>query len=161
MPRGYSDAAKTGIYATSARAEDVPSLLLVIRHPGLAEPVRAVMKEDEPFVHKGDTFPALNFDARLPEDLETGEPRATLEVDNVGRELVQWLEVSRGGEGATAEFIQARRADPDTVEWNVIMDLENVEIDPLKVSGELMFDTLVNKPGIAVRHDPETAPGIF
>ena len=160
MPRPYSDAAKRAIHGVDTSAEDTPQLLLEIEHPDLAAPIRVVQGNVD-FDHQGNTFQALEFEAHLPEDLERGEPRAKLELDNVGRELVQWLEVSRGGAGATARFIQARRADPDTREWKVVMDLENVDMDPLKVRADLQFDTLANQPAIAVRYTPDTAPGIF
>jgi hypothetical protein len=156
----YSPEATRAINSTEGDAQNVPVLLLQIDHKDLADPVR-VVRDTEDLVHKGNTFFALNFDAHLPEQMEQGEPRANLQIDNIGRELVQWLEVSRGGEGATATFIQVRRTDPDTVEWSVVMDLDNIEIDTLLVNAEVKFDTLVNKPGIQVRYTADTAPGLF
>jgi len=107
------------------------------------------------------TYTALAFDAHLPDDVDGTEPRAQLVIDNIGEELVQWLEMSSGGEGATARFIQVLPSDPDTIEYEVTMDLANVDMTPVEVSGELSFDSLVNTPGVAIRHTPETTPDIF
>jgi hypothetical protein len=156
--RDYSDGAKEQLYATSY--DDRPVLLVEIDHEDLAEPIR-VVQDNKDLDHKGNTFQAMGFRARLPDEPEKGEARARLAVDNIGRELVQWLEASQGGAGATARFIQVRRSDPNTIEHEVTMDLANVEQTPLEVSAELTFNSLVNQPGIAVRYTPETAPGLF
>jgi hypothetical protein len=106
-------------------------------------------------------YTALAFRASLPDDVAQKLPRARLAVDNIGKELVSWLELSGGGQGATCRMIQIMRSDPATVEWEITMDLSNLSITMLEVTGELSFDDLLNKPGVALMYRPSVAPGLF
>jgi hypothetical protein len=58
-------------------------------------------------------------------------------------------------------MIQIMRSDPATVEWEITMDLSNLSITMLEVTGELSFDDLLNKPGVALMYRPSVAPGLF
>lgn len=158
MPRNYSNTFKETVNRMSA--PEAPVLLLEIVHADLAQPIR-VVNDTEDLVHNGNTFVALQFRATLPDDVEQGEPRAILAVDNVGKDLTGWLEMSGGGRGATVRMIQVLRSAPNTVEWEVTMDLADVRMNLLEVSGTLSFDSLINLPGIALTYRPDVAPGIF
>ena len=46
---------------------------------------------------------AARFSARLADDADGQAPRAELVIDNVGNALTQWVELSDGGNGATAQ----------------------------------------------------------
>jgi hypothetical protein len=144
----------------STGAAEWPVLLLEIVHSALAEPIR-LARDTLDLTHLGNVYTAMHFDAAPPEDLEEGEPRAALSVDNVGKELTQWLEASGGGRGATVRMIQVLRSDPDVVEWDVTMDLADVNVDLLRVEGRLGFDSLIHLPAVALSYRPDTAPGVF
>jgi len=158
MAKGYSSTLKEQLNSTSAT--ETPLLLLEIDHPDLAAPVR-VVNDNQDLVHLGNTFTAMAFRATLPDDREEGMPRARLAIDNVGKELVAWLEASGGGQGATVRMMQVLRSAPDTIEWEVTMDLSNLSMTALEVSGVLSFDDLLNRPGVTLTYRPETAPGLF
>ena len=158
MAKNYSATLKEKINSTSA--SETPLLLLEIDHPDLPAPVR-VVNDNQDLVHQGNTYTAMAFRASLPEDLEEGMPRARLAIDNVGKELVAWLEASGGGQGATVRMIQVLRSTPDIIEWEVTMDLTNLSMTALEVSGVLSFDDLLNRPGVTLTYRPETAPGLF
>src|SRR5690606_14932886 len=107
MPHAYSDAARRNLLATSA---DEPYLtLLEIRHPDLAEPVRLVNDVENITINDPDlgslVYIACPFRLVKPDDVDQQLPRATLEVDNIGRELTQWLEASNGGKGARCRLM--------------------------------------------------------
>lgn len=106
-------------------------------------------------------FMACGFRYTLPDDLEQGNARARVAIDNVGRELVQWLELSNGGDGATVRMMQVRPSDPDTIEWETTMVLSNVSQSVMEVSGQLGYEDLLKRPAIGVVYDPATAPGIY
>lgn len=158
MPRNYSSAFQASVNATGAAEK--PLILLEIDHADLATPVR-VVNDTQDIIHNSDTFTALAFRVTLPDDLQQGLPRAQIALDNIGRELTQWLEASGGGQGATVRFIQVLRSDPDTVEWEITMDLTNVGMDMMQVTGVLGFSDLVNQPGVPLTYRPDTAPGLF
>lgn len=158
MPRNYSRPYKEMINATGAG--EAPLTLLEITHPDLASPVR-VVNDVQDLVSNGNTFTALAFRVTLPDDLDSGQPRAQLAVDNVGRDLTSWIEASAGAAGAAVRLMQVRRSAPNTIEWEVTLDLNNVSMNMLEVSGELGFDDLLNLPGIALTYRPDVAPGLY
>ena len=158
MPRDYSDTFKE--VANSTGAAEAPLLLLEITHADLSQPIR-VVNDNQDLVSNGDTYIAMAFRARLPDDLEQGLPRATLAIDNVGRLLTDWIESSGGGQGAQVRMMQVLRSDPDTIEFDITMDLSNVSMNMTEVVGTLGFEDLLNRPGVPLSYRPDTTPGIF
>jgi len=159
MARNYSTATKKLVNATSA--PELPLLLLEISHPALATPIR-VVNDNQDLISNGNTYTAMAFRARLPDDMSQGGlPRAQLSIDNVGRELVQWIESSGGGKGASARMLQVVRSVPNVIEWEVTLDLSNVHMTAMEVTGTLGFEDLLNLPGVAFTYRPDTAPGLF
>lgn len=158
MPRPYSTTAKKQLNAT--RASDSPVTLLEIDHPDLVTPVRVVnYSEDIP--HLGNTFIALAFALIPPDDLGQGLPRASISIDNIGKDLTSWVESSNGGRGSTARMIQVLPSDPDTIEWELTMNLENVRMTSAAVTADLSFNDVLNLPGVALRYTPTVAPGLY
>ncbi len=156
MPRAYTASAKTKFIATSGEA---PVTLLEITHADLAQPVR-VCDDNQNIVSNGNTFIALAFRCSLPDDFDSN-PRARVSLDNVGRELVSWLEVSGGGRGAKVRIMQVMRSVPNTIEWETTCDLRNVQVTNPEVSGDLGYEDLLSRPAVPLVFRPETAPGLF
>lgn len=158
MPRTYSAHARTNLNATCA---DEPLLtLLEIRHPALAIPVR-VVNDTQDITVEGNLFQACPFTCSLPDDVEGQTPKAKLSIDNIGRELTQWLEASHGGQGATCRIMQVLRSTPEVIDYELTMDLTGLAIDQYTVTGELGFVDTLNQPAVVIRYDPRTAPGVF
>ncbi|AHB05620.1 hypothetical protein U875_09695 [Pandoraea pnomenusa 3kgm] len=158
MARQYSPRYRQTINAISAPESRL--LLLQIDHPGLATPVRVVC-DTQDLASNGNTYTALAFSCSLPDDQQGQLPTAQLEIDNVGRELTQWLEVSQGGLGATATLSEVLRSVPDHIEWSITLDMTGISITPQKVSATLGFLDTLNQQGVAVQFRPDTAPGLF
>ena len=154
----FSAAANKKINAVSS--DEFPLLLLEITHPDLTSPVR-VVNDNLDITFESNVYTAMAFRASLPDDVPNKLPRASLAIDNVGKELVQWLETSAGGQGADCRMIQIMRSDPATVEWEITMDLSNLSMTMLEVTGQLSFDDLLNKPAVTVIYRPSVAPGLF
>jgi hypothetical protein len=152
--------ATTNKKINAVSSSEHPLLLLEISHSDLAAPVR-VVQDNADITFESNAYTAMGFDASLPDDIANKLPRARLTVDNVGKELVQWLEASAGGQGASCRLIQIMRSDPAVIEWEITMDLSNLSIDMLSVNGELSFDDLLNKPGVTKVYRPSVAPGLF
>lgn len=158
MTRGVSAAFTT--VANSTAAGEAPRYLLEITHADLVTPIRIVDDTDD-LVHQGDTFTAYAFDIVIPDDTAGKLSRARLVIDNIGRELTQWLEASAGGQGAQARIIQVLRSAPDVVEWEMTLDFSNLAIDLLKCTWELGYEDLLGQQAIALTYRPDTAPGLF
>lgn len=158
MSRSLSTAAARNIMATSA---DEPLLAAIeITHPELEVPARFV-NDTKDITIEGNTFFACRFDLTLPDDQDQKVPQARLEVDNIGRELTQWLEQSQGGKGAKCRMLMVLRSNPENLEFDMTLDLTGLEITNFRVSGDLGFKNTLMQSAVAVRYDPTTSPGNF
>lgn len=158
MPR--SSGFNRAINATGG--SEAPRILLQIDHPTFSVPIR-VVNDNLDLTSNGNLFVALAFDITLPDDFSGQLPVAKLSMDNVGREIVDPLEASGGGEGATVRVMQVLRSAPDAIEWEATLDLKNVQIPPglMRVTADLGYEDILNKPAVLSRHDPITSPGLF
>ncbi|VVE49341.1 DUF1833 family protein [Pandoraea terrigena] len=158
MARTYTPQYRQTINALSAPESRL--LLLQIDHPALSAPIR-VVNDTQDVTSNGNLYQALAFSCSVPDDQQGQLPQAHLEVDNVGRDLTQWLEVSQGGLGATATLLEILRSVPDLVEWSITMDMTGMSITPQKVTALLSFLDTLNQQAVAVQYRPDTAPGLF
>jgi hypothetical protein len=156
--RAYSAAYKSTLAATCA--PEAPLTLLEITHPDLPVPVR-VVNDTQNIASNGNEYIACAFRCQLPDDLEEQLPKAQLAIDNVGRELMYWIETSAGGHGAQARFMQVMRSRPDDIEWEISINLSNVKCTVSQVTAELGYDDIFSRPAVALRYDPFHFPGIF
>lgn len=158
MARAYSAEYKSTLAKTSA--QEAPLVLLEINHADLTSPVY-VVNDTQDLTSNGNLYIACPFRCELPDEFDGQMPRARLAVDNVGRDLMYWLENSGGGAGSTVKFSQVMRSRPDVIEWSIVMSLYDITCTFMEVSGELGYKNLLGRPGILVRYDPVTAPGLY
>ena len=145
---------------TGSTSGEEPVYLLEITHPQLAVPVR-VVRDTQDLISNGHTFTAMAFDIQMPDDVEGQLPRAPIRIDNVGRELTQWLDASNGGNGASVRVMQVMRDDPNTIEYDVTMDLMRVKQNGAFVTGEIGYEDTLNIPALVMTYRPDNTPGIF
>jgi len=157
MPRALSTNYREKTGSTSGEA---PLILIEIAHPQLAIPIR-VVNDNQDVVCNGDNFIAFSFSVTMPDDQTAQLPQAKLAIDNVGRELVQWLEASQGGKGSSVRLIQIMRNAPDVIEFDITLDLLTVSQDIMQVTATLGYEDTLNIPGLNVLYRPENTPGLF
>jgi hypothetical protein len=145
---------------TAALSGEAPRVLLEITHPQLGAPIR-VVNDTQDLVSNGNTFIAMAFRVSLPDDFAQQLPRARIAIDNIGRELTQWLEASNGGAGAAVRMMQVMPDTPDVLECDYTLDLLNVRQNMIEVSGDLGYEDTLNRPGMVATYRPENTPGIF
>lgn len=158
MARAYSAAYKSTLAQVSA--PEAPLILLEITHPDLTQPVR-VVNDTVDVLSTGNNYIAYPFRVTLPDDVENTLPKAKLSIDNVGKDLMYWIEKSGGGTGSSVRFIQIMRSRPNLIEWEITMALSNVQATMQEISAELGFENLFAKPAIRFQYRPENSPGIF
>ena len=108
-------------------------------------------------------FFATRFDAQLAADVERQAPQARIVMGNLGREVSNWLEAVGGGAGGTVTIFEVQidaAGSAGARQWEIEMDIGAITVDDL-VTVTLGFDPLLNRPAVALRYDPETAPGLF
>lgn len=156
--RTYSSAARSNLLATSA---DEPFLILLeITHSALVTPIR-VVNDVQNITVGGNVYTALPFRVTLPDDVKGQIPQAKLEIDNIGRELTQWLEVSGGGQGAKCKIMQVMRSDLSTIEFQITLDLTNLTITNEVVTGTLGFVNTLGQVSTTSTFNPSSAPGLW
>lgn len=158
MTRAYSSQFKSTLAAVSAT--EAPLILLEISHPSLTTPVR-VVNDTQDLTSNGNLFVACPFRCILPDDYEGQLPKARLAVDNVGRDLMYWIETSNGGQGSSVRFMQIMRSRPNLIEWEITMSLYNVSVNMQEISAELGFQNLFAKPAISRQYRPDNSIGLF
>jgi hypothetical protein len=158
MARDYTSEFKSTLAEVSAN--EAPLILIEINHEDLPQPVR-VVNDMQDVTCNGDLYISYPFTCKLPDDYENQLPKAQIIIDNVGRELMYWIDTTGGGQDSTCTFKQILRSNPNVVEWEITMSLFNIQVTMETVSAELGFENLFNKPAIRRRYRPDTAPGIF
>lgn len=158
MAKPYSAQYKSTLAQVSA--PEAPYILIDINHPDLTQTIR-IINDTQDLTSNGNVYIAAPFRCVLPDDYENQLPKARLAVDNIGRELMFWIETTAGGNGSTVRFMQVMRSRPDQIEWEITMSLYNVQVTMKEVSAELGFENLFAKPAINVQYRPTTSPGLF
>lgn len=136
---------------------------LEIHHPDLTGEYVRVVADNADHTIDGETYMALAFRALPPTWQDQQEARATIEIDNVGRELNDWIEASSGGRDATMRVMQVRRGRTRS---EVIWELPALPVGVASISNESVRVSVVyrsgrRRPGIKWRHDSNTSPGLF
>ena len=145
---------------TSVTSGEEPLYLLEITHPQLTQPVR-VVRDTADLVSNGATFVAFSFDIQLPDDTPTQMPTCPIRMDNVGRELTQWLDASSGGIGSQVRVMMVMRDEPDVLEFDVTLDLMNVKQTAAYITGELGYENTLGMPALIASYRPDNTPSIF
>jgi hypothetical protein len=158
MPKVVSSALRDRIMRTAA--PEYPLTLLEINQASLPQPIR-VVRDTLDITSNGNVYLAVPFRFVFPDDQEDQAPRASISIDNIGRELMQWLELSAGGQGARVKIMQVLRSAPNNVELSVEMDIISVTATPTEVKAELGFDNIFFKPLCRAQYRPDTHPGMF
>jgi len=158
MPRLYSEEAKLNL--NSVQAVEAVLFLLEIHHPNFETPIRLV-NDVQDITVLGNLYLACPFEITLPDDNDGQVSKASLSVDNIGRELTQWLEVNRGGQGATCRIMQVMRSNLSVIELDMTLDMSNVSADLMKVSATLEYLDIFNQKAVTLSYRPETQSGLF
>ncbi len=131
-----------------------------IDHPSAFSPYR-IVNDTRNRTIGGIEFARSRFEAKLLDDYERRAPRASIVAANTGRDLSDWFEQTGGGAGATVRILQALAVDDAAVDWEMTLDVADVQLDTARVTVRLGFDPLLGRPAVEMRYDPETAPGLF
>lgn len=134
--------------------------LVTISHPIWSDPVR-IVNDTRNWESNGLTYVGFPFRFTYPQDVSGEAPRAAIEIDNAGRDLMGELEALPAGAVLTATVRLASRDDPDTIERTWTVPMVGVTANAAVVSGTLGVDYIMRQQAVRLRHDPITSPGLF
>ena len=141
-----------------------PIYAMEITHPGITDPVRAVA-DTIPHVIENHTYMPLAFRAKPPTFQKGQTPTSSIEIDNVGRRLTRWIDLTQGGEGAKIRLMKVQR-DPASGQSEPVWDVSGFSPGVSQITEEtvrlnLVFRNGKLRPGIKKRHTPINSPGLF
>lgn len=148
---------KTELIATSSKENEV--VLVELIHPSFINPIR-ICRDRQDFNFQGNTYLALGFNISIPNDSQNQIPQASIEIDNVGRVLTRWLELSNGGADTEIRFIITLKSDP-TNYWDYCASLLNIKLTSSKITGTIGYERVLNKDSVNILFRPETHVGLF
>ena len=134
--------------------------LLLIEHASWTAPVR-VVNDTRDWTIAGNTWIGLPFKIKLPSQAQGENPRAQLQVDNVGRELTAALEALPVGSTLLATITVASRATPAVADYSFVAQLSGISVSTTTVSCTMGPDDTLRQSAVRVRYDPANAPGLF
>ena len=134
-------------------------VLLLLTHASIGT-VR-VVNDTRDWVIGADTWIGLPFRFKLPQSVGGQAGRATLEVDNVGRDLVAELELLPPGASLLATMRLVSRNTPTQVDYEFTAPLSGVLATTTTLTATVGNDDAFRASAVKVRFDPVIAPGLF
>ncbi len=141
-------------------AEESAIVLLEIDHPLISDTIRLV-RDNKSVVSNGETYNAMAFDFKRQSDVQGEVPKVTLQIQNVGRSLVKWIDQSGGGKDAEITALLIRRSSPDLVEERIKLQVERITINSTLVVLNLVVQNNLIRRGIKYIYNIQRAPGLF
>lgn len=134
-------------------------ILLEVRHPHLSDPIFLV-RDSKDFLFNGNNYLAMNFSLRRQADIQGELPKVTIDIPNVGRSLVRWIDQSNGGANAVITVILARRSS-SIIEEKIDFGINTVTINSETVSLSLIIQNNLVKKSMRWNYSIDRSPGIF
>lgn len=148
---------RAALYAPST--DKVLIDLVTIEHPDLPSPVR-FCTDSVSITSRGNLYTHIRAAMALPDDVEGGQPRIPLVIDNVSRELVIAIRQIESPPTVTVETIVA--SAPDVVELGpFVYEPEEVEINQFELRLNLALEALQTEPYPAPIFNPAQFPLMF
>ena len=152
--------ARADIFGLTGRK---PIYALEVSHPSITDNIR-IVNDTEDVSLEGNAYVALAFRPQLPQEKEGEIRQAGIEVDNVGRRMVEWVEASNGGRGATMRIMELTVSP--TREAEVVWEVPNLDVGAASMTNDVLRVLLVDEgssqaPAVKLRHDPVESPGLF
>ena len=166
MSRQVSSAFKQAVFAQ--QTSECFIILLTISNPDFVDDIRVC---SDPFemlpdagvrgvVSRGDEYIYLPFTINLPVQDDTGIARASISVDNIGREIVAAVRRATSSLNITMEIVLS--SDVNTPEVSLEdFKLDRVTYDAFTISGDISMEYYDLEPFPARRFTPSDFPGIF
>ena len=142
---------------------EVSVFALEITHPRLQMPAR-VINYSQPVFIDGERYNRCAFTAEEPQVIEGEVPRASIRIDNVGRDLNEVVEATQGGRGAMMRVMRVvidEALNAQVIWENPALSVGITEQTNQAIEISLVYRTGRLRPAIKIRHDPVTSPGVF
>jgi len=147
------------INVNKLNADEALLVLLRIDHPMFSEPVRLVLDSID-FMFNGFNYIHMPFKITRQNDVQGELPKVRLEITNVGRSLVKWVDSSGGGRDAELTVVLARRSS-NIVEESIKFRIGTVNVNSDTIIFNLLIQNNLTKRAIKWIYDQNHSPGLF
>lgn len=134
--------------------------LLLIDHASFASPVRLV-NDTRDWTIGADTYIGLPFRLKLPKQTSKENPRAQIQIDNIGREITSLLEGLPVGSSMLATIRIVGRSTPTVVDYEFVSPMSSISVTATVITATIGPDDSMRGAAVRVRYDPTNAPGLF
>lgn len=166
MPRQVSNAFKAAVYAQETSEAFI--ILLTISHPNFTQNIYISSDPSELLpkngvrgtISNGTEFLYVPFTLNMPQDDDTGVSRASLSIDNVSNQIIEYIREANSALSIKIEIVLA--SDPDTIE--ITLDdfkLERVTYDANTISAEISIEYFELEPFPSRDFTPTDFPGMY
>lgn len=158
--------------ANASETDHEPAVLLTIMHPDLTQPIRvtdtpvelldpATYGEDVfGVISRGEVFICLGFEFILPAENDQMTQTVSLQIDNVGRDLVDPILNLQSAPEMKLEVILT--SHPDEVEFTIDdLKLKAVKGTAIVLSADVTTEDITREPYPKDRFTPARFPGVF
>lgn len=148
------------INVNKLNADESAIVLVEINHPLVSETIR-IVRDTKDVLSNGNNYFAMAFDFKRQDDVQGEVPKVTLQIQNVGRSLVKWIDQSGGGKDAEIKALLIRRSNPDLVEESVKLQVERISINQTIINLNLVVQNNLIRRGIRYIYNFQKFPGLF
>ncbi|WVW77272.1 minor tail protein [Stenotrophomonas phage vB_SmaS_Bhz55] len=134
-------------------------MLLEVRSP-VDPTVLRLVNDNVNRMHQGNEYIAYPFRFRQPADNDNGMQEATLEIDNVGRDMMADIEALGPNEVLKARIIITSRNTPDYEAFRFNLPMTNLSVNMQTITAKCGFKYLASQQAVKRRMSPFYAPGI-
>ncbi len=134
-------------------------MLLEVRSPVDTEVLRLV-NDNKNWTHQGNEYIGYPFRFRQPSDNDSGMQEATLEIDNVGRDMMADIEALGPNDVLRARIIITSRNTPNVEAFRFNLPITNLTANMQLITARCGFKYLANQQAVKRRMSPFYAPGI-
>lgn len=120
-----------------------------------------ITNDKKDVLSNGQNYVACGFVLKLPNDSSNSLPKATLNIQNIGKPIIRYIHDTNGAFGTQARLMSILRSDPDNIEYDVFLDLSSVSINSKTISFDLSFDDVLNRKSVPFTYREKLAPGLF
>ena len=134
-------------------------LLMTFSHASFASDIRLVQNSED-ITSNGNLFSAFPCKIVLPVDDGETQREVTLELDNVGLDLISELRTVTDFIGVNLQMVLA--SNPDLIEIEVgELKIKNIQYNRKTISATLFQDDFLNSEIPSEKYTPQLYPGIF
>lgn len=147
----------------SAPTDEIIYHTLEVDHEDFAQPIRVVRGWDN-ITAGGVAWVAMPFDFTLPEASDTGPPRLTITIDNVGRELMDGIEAAAESSTPIAVTYRAYLSSNLSTAMNsppMALTIASISINATQVTATATLADFANRKFPRQSYTSDDFPGLI